>query len=114
MSEIDQLRARILELEGEVARLSSPEWFYDAQDPENTCSDLQHIAHTLTGSEVLRMAGARTVWKGWAALRVVTVDEAGFPSKTEVATFATQAEAAASWGTSLETARAAGRPEAGS
>ena len=104
--------ARVAELEAEVARLSKPEWFYHSSDPENTCSDLQHVAHTLEPGAIMNMAGARTVWKAWVALRVLTVDAQGEPARTDVAAFATHEEALRCWAESLAAARAGQRVEA--
>jgi hypothetical protein len=99
--------ARLAELEADVKRLSTPEWFYDADDPEYSYSDLADVADNMDSDGVMRMAGAREVCKLWVAMRVLTVDEDGNADDTEVAEFATEPEAAASWETSLAAAREA-------
>ena len=105
-TQLAEAHARIAELEAEVKRVSEPQWFYDADDSEYAYSDIADIADNMDQVGVMRVGGAREVW---VAFRVLTVDDDGNADETEVAEFATEPEAAASWETSLAAARQTAR-----
>lgn len=108
-TQLAEAHARIAELEAEVKRVSEPQWFYDADDSEYAYSDIADIADNMDQVGVMRVGGAREVCKMWVAFRVLTVDDDGNADETEVAEFATEPEAAASWETSLAAARQTAR-----
>jgi hypothetical protein len=105
-----QLRAavaRLDELERENARLKTPEWFYNADDGECTYGDVNDVAEGMDHEGVMRVCGAREVWKKWAAVRCVALDADGDVDETEIHTFDTESEALRCWPESLAAARAA-------
>lgn len=94
-------------LRTEVARLSKPEWFYSAEDPEYSGGDVQDVVDDMDREGVMQVAGAREVWKKWVAIRCLTVDENGDSDDTEAATFDTPEEAEKCWPESFAACRAA-------
>jgi hypothetical protein len=99
--------ARLGELERENARLKTPEWFYNADDGEYTYGDVSDVADDMGHEGVMRVGGAREVWKKWAAVRCVALDADGDVDETEIHTFDTEAEALRCWPESFAAARAA-------
>jgi len=95
------------ELERENARLKTPEWFYNADDGEYTYGDVNDVAEDMDREGVMRVGGAREVWKKWAAVRCVALDADGDVDETEIHTFDTEAEALRCWPESFAAARAA-------
>lgn len=109
------LRAAALKLRecmDEIKRLSKPEWFYSADDPEYSGGDVQDVVDDMDREGVMQVAGAREVWKKWVAIRCVTVDENGDIDDTEAATFDTPEEAEKCWPESFAACRAAKALEA--
>jgi hypothetical protein len=116
MLEIGQHRTaeKLNELERENARLKTPEWFYNADDGEYTYGDVNDVAEDMDHEGLMRVGGAREVWKKWAAVRCVALDADGDVDETEIHTFDTEAEALRCWPESFAAARAARAALAGS
>ncbi len=106
------LRAAALKLRecrDEIKRLSKPEWFYCTDDPEYSYGDINDTVDDMGREGVMRVAGAREVWRSWVAIRCVTVDENGDSDDTEAATFDTPEEAERCWPESFAACRAAAK-----
>jgi hypothetical protein len=97
---------RVRVLEAEVAKLSKPEWFYNADDGEYSYGDVDDVVDDMGYEGVMRVAGARQCWRKWVAVRCVALDVAGDIDETEVMTFETEAEALRCWPESLAACRA--------
>jgi hypothetical protein len=98
-------RQTISELRAEIAKLRTPEWFYNAEDGEYTYGDVNDVVDDMGHEGVMRVGGAREVWKKWAAVRCVSVDDEGEVEDTEVETFDTEAEALRCWPESFALAK---------
>lgn len=104
---VDALVAERDALAAEVAKLRTPEWFYNADDGEYTYGDVSDTVENMGHDGVMRVGGAREVWKKWVAVRCVALDVAGDVDETEVMTFDSEDEALRCWPESLARARAA-------
>lgn len=111
MSEAATALAAVVEerdaLAAEVAKLRTPEWFYNADDGEYTYGDVSDTVDDMGHDGVMRVGGAREVWKKWVAVRCVALDADGDVDETEVMTFDSEDEALRCWPESLAIARAA-------
>lgn len=99
--------ARIEALEAEVARLSKPEWFYNADDGEYTYGDISDTVDDMGHEGVMRVAGARECWKKWVAIKCVALDPDGDVDEVVAEAFDNEADALKCWPESFEAARRA-------
>lgn len=95
--ERDTLRDENERLRSEISQLRQPEWFYNADDGEYTYGDVSDTVDDMSHEGVMRVGGAREVWKKWVAVKCVALDVAGDVDETEVLTFDTEAEALRCW-----------------
>lgn len=102
--EVRAIEADRRSLAERVEKLSQPEWFYSAEDPERSGGDVQDVVDDMDHEGVMEVAGAREVWKKWVAIRCLTVDDEGDVDDTEAATFDTVEEAERCWPESLAAA----------
>lgn len=104
-----ELLAEYEKLKEQVASLSQPGWYWDADDGENACSDWADLLYDADYEAVVEVkAGMQLPWRKWAASRCLTVDEHGMPDEIERELFDTEAEARACWPDSLAAARKVG------
>lgn len=97
---------RLSEMEAEIAKLRTPQWFYNADDGEYTYGDVSDTVDDMGHEGVMLVAGAREVWRKWAAVRCVALDDEGDIDETEVVTFDTEPEALRCWPESFAACRA--------
>ena len=94
-------------LVAKIAEMSKPEWFYDMLDGETGAADVESIINDMDMNGVMRVCGARQVWRKWVAHKCLTVDSDGEPDEVSYETFETPEEAERCWPESLAACRAA-------
>lgn len=87
--------AQIAVLLAAIERLTDPEWFNPASDPEYSVDATDLYSLDLDVGGICRLHGARSTGDVWAAHVVLTLDDDGHADETEYQLFASKAEALA-------------------
>lgn len=105
----DQLR----EARAEVERLSKPDQFWLACDPEYPLESWEHAVNSSFYEDVVEVMCAKELGNRWVAIVCLTVDQNGDPDETDQRLFDNPDDAQRCWPESLAAARAALAKEPG-
>lgn len=101
-----ELQDEVVRLRERIAKLETPEWFYNADDGEYSYGDVADAVDDMGYHGVMLVGGAREVWRRWAAVRCVALDDEGDIDETEVEVFDNELDAMRCWPDSLAACRA--------